>query len=429
MVESAPPDNSSASTRSRDPSPARAGNASSQGRPEARVQSAQLGFYLFMGALIAVSVYVWVETAPSGEDAVFNAMPDPVLRWLETGQYVPAPRAKGESGERKRLYVNHRVVKEATETVLLVPDLSTSSYSFRSVIGKLETAGYTVVAFDPLGVGLSDGASSPVQLSDDGLAQAISLIYSRLQLRSAHLIVQGNAARAGLRFAEHNRPRVRSLMFVGVGQSGYSVHATPPFFGSTIGDRVLRVPLGDVALSHACRLSRRQWPCEPDILRSYGYLRGYRKDRSFLAAQSELTSGMRSVCGRECSTLFAKRLNALQINSTFISCRSSQCCRREGFGPDRPLDHRVKQLSNPTMAVPSEGAPAVLAEAITAFIVAQEPTPSKPIPELPDHIKEQLAKGGGHSHSHGHDHSHHGHAHMHGGGGGGHGFSGGNYGL
>ena len=86
----------------------------------------------------------------------------------------------------------------ATETVLLVPDVHTSSFTYREVAKKLHAQGMSVVAFDFPGFGLS---KSPPQSgyahSDEAAAAFISKLFKSVSLRSVHMVLQGGSARAG----------------------------------------------------------------------------------------------------------------------------------------------------------------------------------------------------------------------------------------
>jgi pimeloyl-ACP methyl ester carboxylesterase len=397
-----------------------------------------------MAALAAVSAGVWHACAPQGAEAEMRAMPDTVFAWRSEGQYVPAPRVAGDEGlpdgSRREIFVRHGVVKDSGETVVLVPDLRVSSIAYRSTVGALIARGITAIAFDPLGVGLSDAAhGGAAALDDEGVAAAIKAIYGRLQLRAAHLVLQGDSARGGLLFAERNRPRVRSLTFTGVNpRTGHASGAAPALLGGSVGARrLLAMPLGSVVLSLWCAAWGGGSACSSESLAAHIYLTGHRKDPAELAAAAASKAAERAACGAGCASEFGTRLASLSLNFSFVGCRTSQCCRRQSHGPHHPLDTRAAAavpLAN-AMA-PSELAPDAFADAVTSFVFEQDPTPSKPEEPLPEHIKAQLAAGGGHSHGHGgHDHGHgghdHGHAHGHmpGSGGGGHGFSGGNYGL
>lgn len=405
-----------------------------------------LGFWLFSVALATVSVGVWHASAPQGAEAELRAMPETVFLWRSEGQYVPAPRVAGDNGlpdgSRREIFVRHGVVKDSGETVLLVPDTRVSSFAFRDALSALVDKGITTIAFDPLGVGLSDAAHQGASaLDDEGIAAAIKSIYGRLQIRAAHIVLQGNAARGGVLFAERNRPRVRSLVFAGTDpRTGYTSVANPTLLGgSTAARRLLGVPLGSAVLSMWCAVWGGGSACARESLAAHLYLTGHRKNPEVLAVAAAAKAAERMTCGSSCGSEFASRLSNLGLNFSFVGCGSPRCCRRQCHGPHHPLNSRARPavFVGAVAMVPSELAPNAFAEAVAAFVAEQEPTPSKPEEPLPEHIKAQLAAGGGHSHSHGgHDHGHHGghdhghgHAHLPGSGGGGHGFSGGNYGL
>ena len=133
-----------------------------------------------------------------------------------------------------RIFVSKLHSKGATEAVLLVPDVHTSSFSFRHVFHMLRQQGFDVITFDFPGFGLSTSPSA-YQHNDQNAAAFILRIMNALNLRSVHLVAQGTSAQAALLFAQTNRPRLRSLSFSGVDKRGISVFSTPPFFDSSFG--------------------------------------------------------------------------------------------------------------------------------------------------------------------------------------------------
>lgn len=147
------------------------------------------GGIVLLAAFVAVTIGVVLRMAPSAEEAEFANMPNAVLNHLERGQFLPERMSDGT--DAGNIFVLHRVIPEATEAVLLVPDIHTSSFTYRETIRALESAGITCATFDFLGIGLSDGARSSAVFSDTEIARAIKSTIAKLGMRSVHLVLQG----------------------------------------------------------------------------------------------------------------------------------------------------------------------------------------------------------------------------------------------
>lgn len=101
-------------------------------------------------------------------------------------------------GKDHSVFVAKLIDKSASETVLLVPDVHTTSFSYREVAKKLHAQGMSVVAFDFPGFGLSKTPPPALYTHTDETAAAfIGKLFKSVSLRSVHLVLQGSSAAAG----------------------------------------------------------------------------------------------------------------------------------------------------------------------------------------------------------------------------------------
>lgn len=101
-------------------------------------------------------------------------------------------------GKDHSVFVAKLLDKSASETVLLVPDVHTTSFSYREVAKKLHAQGMSVVAFDFPGFGLSKTPPPALYTHTDETAAAfIGKLFKSVSLRSVHLVLQGSSAAAG----------------------------------------------------------------------------------------------------------------------------------------------------------------------------------------------------------------------------------------
>ena len=195
-------------------------------------------------------------------------MPIDVQRWLESGHSIPI----SFDGKDTRVFVNKLHHKHATESVLLVPDVHTSSFSYRHVFSMLHKQGYNVITFDFPGFGLSKSAPAGYKHTDDQAQGLILRVMNSMNLRSVHLVLQGTSAQAGVALAQKNRPRVRSLILSGVDARGVGAFSTPPLFDSSFGYTVATQVVGAKALTLSWFGSSAATNFSSDLLHAYAYL-------------------------------------------------------------------------------------------------------------------------------------------------------------
>jgi pimeloyl-ACP methyl ester carboxylesterase len=134
-----------------------------------------------------------------------------------------------------------------SETLLLIPDVFSSSFSFRNFMEEIPHE-YRVVTFDFPGTGLSRPATSPKPASSVYLVELIASVTEAVQLRPTHIVAHASSARVALDYALKYPKRVRSISFVAAQASGQAVFRPSSVLKSSFGKSILSSPLGGLAL-------------------------------------------------------------------------------------------------------------------------------------------------------------------------------------
>lgn len=89
-----------------------------------------------------------------------------------------------------RLFAVVQGPKHATETVLLVHDPLSTSYSFRAVLPRLVAAGVRVITFDWPGYGFSEALPLTVSVSAENDVNFLTSLLASTGTRAVHLVLQ-----------------------------------------------------------------------------------------------------------------------------------------------------------------------------------------------------------------------------------------------
>ena len=173
----------------------------------------------------------------------FDVMPHSAHQWLEAGQIIPVH----DGDEVIQTFIRSHGIVSASETVLVVPDSSATSFAFRTVVTSLADKGVRVVTFDFPGTGHTAATTRGQTKNAKYLVEFIASVVESLQLRPVHLILHGNAAQVGVDFAIKYPKRARSVTFVGSSPDG-SAFTLSPYWHTTAGASLLTSPIGPLAL-------------------------------------------------------------------------------------------------------------------------------------------------------------------------------------
>jgi pimeloyl-ACP methyl ester carboxylesterase len=207
--------------------------------------------------LCIVAAFVAILLVPQSGDPL-SQMPVAAQLWLEgaivdffsslvicsaAGQMVPVHDG------REVLQIYARVVGSLTssETLLLIPDLFSSSFTFRDFVDQLDDK-YRIVTFDFPGTGLSHAPTSHKPASSVYLTELIASLTESLQMRPAHIVAHASSARVALDFAIKYPSRVRSITFVAANPSSQAAFRPSSALKSSFGKQVMSSLLGGVAL-------------------------------------------------------------------------------------------------------------------------------------------------------------------------------------
>jgi len=138
-------------------------------------------------------------------------MPAGVQTWMEAGYFAPlfGPR------EPRLFVVSHGDKKTARETVLLLPGVAASSFSFSALAPALANEGLRTVSFDYPGRGLSEHNGN-FEDTPSGRAKMIRTIARSLGLQHIHVVMHGTACFDGAKaFSGVSMIDVRSFVCIG----------------------------------------------------------------------------------------------------------------------------------------------------------------------------------------------------------------------